>query len=274
MRVFLLIILVSLTASCTTQRYSYTASPANNPIFTKKGESKIAGYYSTSSGNETNNIYADGLDLQGAYAVGNNWAITASYLNRKEKDIFGESYNIFNSSVVKYKRQLLELGGGYFTPLNKKETIVFNIFGGFGAGKFSLTDNGINTDNNAYSRMHQSYLSRWFIQPSINFLPGSYVRISYAMKFTFLKYNNIITNYTPEEQSSLFLQNLGSRGYNFIEPSLAFQFGIPQVPWVKLETIMSGVNNKRLLNYELDVRSLSVSVGLNFDPSKMNSKKG
>lgn len=273
MRYLLPILCITFLASCSTPRYIYIASPANNPVFTKKGDSKIAGYYSSSSGNSENNIYAHGFDVQGAYAIGNNWGLTASYLNRKEKDIYGKKYNIFDSSTVNYKRNLLELGGGYFIPLNKKKTIVANIYGGYGTGKFSFTDNGFTIDSSAYSRNHKSTISRWYIQPSINFLLGEYVRISYLMKFTFVKYNNIITNYTTDEQNEFFLQNLGVRSYNFTEPSLSFQLGIPQVPWAKLETILSGVNNRKLLGQELEVRSVNISIGFNIDPSRMYYRK-
>lgn len=272
MKYLLLGITLTFFTSCGTYRYVYTASPANNPIFTKKGDSKLAGYYSSSGGDGLGKTYAGGLDLQGAYAFDNHWAITASYMGRKEKDLYGDSFSNFDTSVVNYKRNLLELGGGYFTPLNKKKTIVFNMFGGFGKGKFSFTDHGIDNNDQPYSRMHQSNLSRWFIQPSINFLPGSYVRISYAMKFTLLNYHNINTNYTPEELSSFSLQNLGVRSFIFAEPSLSFQIGMPSVPWVKLDAILSSVTNNKILT-EINVRTSNVSIGLNFDPSKMHSKK-
>ena len=272
MRYLLSVITVTLFASCATYRYAYTASPANNPIFTEKGDSKIAGYYSSSGGDGLDKSYAGGLDLQGAYAISDHWAVTASYLDRKEKDLYVASYGGFDSSVVNYKRNFSELGGGYFTTLNKKKTIAFNLFGGFGKGKFSFTDQGIDANDRLYSRMYQSNLSRWFIQPSFNFLPGSYVRISYAMKFTFSKYHNINTNYTTEEQSSFALQNLDGRSYNFVEPSLSFQIGMPSVPWVKLEAIISGVNDG-IITEEISVRNSNFSIGLNLDPSKINFKK-
>lgn len=46
--------------SCTTNRYIYSASPANNPYFTKKGDSKLTGYYSSDAGSDATEKYARG----------------------------------------------------------------------------------------------------------------------------------------------------------------------------------------------------------------------
>jgi hypothetical protein len=273
MRLLLMLFITFSLTSCSTYRYIYTASPANNPVFTQKGESKISGYYSTSSGDNSNNSYAHGFDMQGAYAVANNWAITASYLNRKEKDIYGEAYNIFDNSLVNYKRNLFEFGGGYFIPANKAKTITVNMYGGYGTGKFSFTDDGLTSDSATYSRYHQSNISKWYIQPAINFLPGTYFRIAFAMKFSFVKYHNIETNYSPDELEYFSLQNLGKRSHNFTEPSLSFQLGIPKIPWVKIDAVFSGVNNRRILNIGGDIRTFNFSIGLNMNLSGIHQKK-
>ncbi len=64
-----LLIAIPIFSSCSTYRYIYSASPANTPYFTKKGESKLTGYYSGSSENRLTDKYAHGYDLQGAYAL-------------------------------------------------------------------------------------------------------------------------------------------------------------------------------------------------------------
>ena len=104
-------------SSCTTYRYIYAASPANEPYFTQKGESKLTGYYSSSSHNRVSNEFADGIDLQSAYAIGNQWALTAGYYNRRERDGFSSFYNFYDTSTINYKRNLFDIGGGYFLSL-------------------------------------------------------------------------------------------------------------------------------------------------------------
>jgi hypothetical protein len=145
------IVLICSFYSCTTNRYIYTASPPNDPYFTKKGESKVAGYYSSSGDGVHPTVKSDGIDIQTAYSLTDHWAITASYFYRRENDVYNyNSYSQpFDSSFVKYKRNLFEAGGGYFVPLNTKKSITANLYVGVAAGKFTFNDVGI--DGNGLS---------------------------------------------------------------------------------------------------------------------------
>jgi len=132
--------------SCiTTERYIYSASPANSPFFNEKGQSELAGYYSSTGRTQTGG-FANGFDIHGAYSIGNHWALTARYFNRKEEDFNNENrynYNIpFDTSVIRYKRNLFSVGAGFFIPLNPAKTITLNMYGGMDFGKFSFTENG------------------------------------------------------------------------------------------------------------------------------------
>ncbi len=219
------------------------------------------------------NKYANGLDLQGAYAIDNHWALTAAFFNRREKDIYNSDiYNSpFDSSIVTYTRNLFEFGGGYFIPLNAKKTITFNFFGGMGFGKFSFDDNGLDGNMTNYSRYHTSNISKWFFQPSINFMPGRYVRISFTIKSSYVHYGNIRTSYSATELQYFSLDIIANRTLNFIEPAWDFQFGLPQLPWVKLDLAVSAVSGPPI--HQLDVRSNNTSIGLSFDFSKIGKAK-
>src|SRR5664279_417084 len=103
---FIVLIISTCFTSCNTYRYIYSVSPPNNPYFTEKGESKLTAYYSSAGNDRLTKEYAHGVDLQGAYAISNHWAITTGYFNRREKDNYFGSYNLFDSSVVRYKRNL------------------------------------------------------------------------------------------------------------------------------------------------------------------------
>lgn len=271
MKLLLMLFLIIGFASCATYRYIYTASPANNPVFTKKGESKIAGYYSSSSGSDNTIMsYTRGFDVQGAYAISDHLAITASYLNRREKDVYGTADNNFDSSVVNYKRNLAEFGGGYFIPINKRNTLTASVFGGYGTGKFSFTDNGLTIDSTAYSRYHQSKIGKWFFQPAINFIPSANFSASFALKFSYVNYRNIKTNYTPDELAHFSLQNLEAQTLTFTEPSLSIQFGVSQLPWIKVEAIFSGVTQSGGMVLDRSIRTSNISIGLNIDPFKIH----
>jgi hypothetical protein len=267
---FLLFLFVATTifSSCVQSRYIYSAAPPNNPFFKEKNDSKLAAYYSEATGMNLYNKYAHGLDVQGAYAITDHFAVTAGLLNRREKDELNYG-NLFDSSVVTYKRNLVDFGGGYFVALNKKKTITFNLYTGFSTGKFSFDDFGLK-DHQNYSRYHSSVISRFYFQPSINFYPGKVVQIALVLKSSYLKYKNIGTSYTIEELQSLRLYNLGNNTRNIFEWGWDFQLEHPKVPWVKLEVIASFVT--RPVNSVWDVRTSNSSAGLNFDLSKIKKK--
>jgi hypothetical protein len=265
----LISLIVFALSSCSTFRYIYSASPANNPYFTRKGETKLTGYYS-SGGNNTRLEKADGFDLQAAYAIGDHWAVTTGYFNRRELDIYPYSrYNSpFDSSKINYKRNLFDIGGGYFVALNQKKTITFNLYGGIASGKFSFEDNGTNNGAN-YNRFHNSNITKWFFQPSVNFMPGKYFRFAVILKTSFVHYGNIQTSYTREEQKYFSLDRIANQTLTFGEPEYNIQFGLPKYPWVKLDAAVSGASHHFSTDSQLDIRGNNTSIGLTFDFSKI-----
>ncbi|MEO9210675.1 MAG: hypothetical protein ABI208_06230 [Ginsengibacter sp.] len=271
-RIFLLLFVLMGLFSCTASRYIYAPAPANNPFFKEKGESKLTASYSEGDGNQ--NGYARGWDLQGAYALSNHWAVTASYFNRREMD--RNSISNSNVSEIKYKRNLLGFGSGYFIALNSKKTITFNLYAGLDFGKFSFDDKDISNPNSSDSRFHSSNITKGYFQPSFNFMPGKYIRFSFFMKSSYVGYGDIKTSYTSDELKYYSLDELGGKTWNFLEFGWDFQFGIPKYPWIRLEWQVSSINwtvDPYYLNYQRpDVRRSNFSIGLTIDFSKMKDK--
>jgi hypothetical protein len=270
------IILLLLFYSCKTPRYIYSPSAPNNPYFTEKGQTKLSGYFS--SGGDDNSLAGEknnGFDLQAAHSIADNWALTASYYNRKEKDVYPyKGHNFFDSSAVYYQRNLTEIGGGYFMMLSPPNgsyfrngaTITFNVYVGAGIGKFSIRDNGRDTSGLVYSRYHNSNVTKWFIQPSFNFITGKYFRFSLIDKISFIHYGNISTSYTAVELNYFELDRLSGRTVNFFEPSFNMQIGIPRLDWLKIDggfTFTSGLGLKDAPN--LKSRCFNASIGISFD---------
>jgi hypothetical protein len=266
----LLTIAAILLYSCHTPRYVYSPSPPNNPYFEKKGDTKLSGFYSGTGRSDQSKQINEGYDLQGAYALSDNWAITASFFKRKEKDTYflyeNSRYNIFDSSVVDYKRHLIELGGGYFTPLNRSKNVFLNFYSGVGLGKFSFMDNGVDTGS-SYSRFHKSNIFKVYGQAGLNVITGDYFRFSLSGRISLVHYAGISTSYLDNELKNFHLNKINDGWLGFIEPSINMQFGMPQCKWVKIEMGMT-LSSDPESNY-LEARSFCPYIGLSFDFSKV-----
>lgn len=254
-------------SSCTTpNRYIYTATPPNNPYFTEKGESKLAGYFSNSwSNGDISTRSSGGWDFQSAYAIGNHWALTAGYLNRRELD--GYSNNNSEGPFIKYKRNLFDIGTGYFVALDTDKQVTLNLYGGVALGKFSFTDEN-------YDKYHKSSIARPYFQPSINFMPKPNFRMSLGSRLSFVHYGNIQTSYTQNEIEELTLNLIDNRTITFIEPAFNMQFGFHGYPGAKIDFTLSGTSqpfrNERTLLFS---RRSNISIGLSFDITKMRNKE-
>lgn len=266
--------------SCRTPRFIYSPAPPNNPYFREKGESKLAAYYSVGTDDdESADEYNEGYDLQAAYAISDHVALTADYFERSEKDaIFNYNRSYFDSSVVRYRRHLTNLGGGYFTPITNDKKITINVFAGFGFGEFSFIDVGVDNGSN-YSRDYKSNMNRWYIQPSINFFPTKYFRTGLISRFSRVHYSNISTSYTPDELIYLDLDRLPGNTLTFLEATWNMQVTFKKMDWLYLDFgislstdpyIRPRYDNDKI---NLEARNLNVSIGVSLDISKMKKKK-
>jgi hypothetical protein len=270
----LLVIVIFFCYSCTAPRYIYSPSPPNNPYLKEKGESKLAVYYSSGGDdNKRTGHKNNGIDLQAAYAVSNNWALTAGFFERKEKDIYSPGrYNFFDSSVLDYKRRITDFGGGYFISLDKRKSVFFNVYSGVGFGKFSFTDFGVDKSGFNYKRFHNSTITKWFIQPSINSFVGNYFRASFIAKFSFIHYGNISTSYTSNELQYFFLDKIRNKTISYFEPAFNMQFGIPAIDWIKIDGGFTFSSDPFEEISKIQARSFSASIGLCFDFTKLRKK--
>lgn len=268
-----LLILIFLSA-CQTPRYIYSPSAPNNPFLTEKGESKLSA--SISGGNRRTfdpGGKNGGFDIQGAYAITDKWAVTAGYSYRKEKDIYDHArYNFFDSSVINYKRKLVEFGAGMFLPLDKEKKCYFTFYSGLGFGKFSFVDNGIEDPGIFYNRNHKSNVFKFYFQPAFNFIPGEYFRLSVGGRCSFVNYSGITTSYTAPEIDYYGLDVLSRKAlFNFLEPMLQIQCGIPQCDWLKIDGSAVFTGNITHTS-KMKSRWLNVSIGLSFDLSKLKKQ--
>ena len=218
-------------SSCYTPRYAYTPSAHNVPMITEKGDGKIGASYSTSiSGDrvindEDVNNNVNGVDIQGAYAISNHWALQASHMQRWER-----TNTDYDSSRVKYHKQLSEFGVGYYFPMNSNRNAWFQVFGGGGFGKFDFTDNSIYG-----SFIHQSDVLKFYVQPAFYFRTKGSFSIAVSVRGSVVKFNSVRTNYSEADLEDFNLTYLDDKAKFFLEPALVGSFGFKNVPGLRFE---------------------------------------
>jgi hypothetical protein len=260
--IYLLLIL----ASCNTPRHIYSPSAQNVPVLTKKGDSKLGAVYSTNAvGQQTKDgVKIDnrsrGYDLQGAVAITNNFAIQASHAYRWEKTAGGP-----DSLTIKYKRNLTEIGLGYYLPVNDKNNTFFQVFAGAGLGKFSFTD-----VDKAASYYHQANITKIYLQPAILFKSKGSFTTSVSVRFSGINYSKIKTNYSTSQLNDYHLEDLTGRMKWFFEPATVSSFGFKGVPGLRFE-VQGGLSFLMARNY-VDYRKFNFSVGTWVDMGALFSK--
>ena len=205
----------------------------------------------------------------GAYAVSNHFAITASYHRRRERNFYlPYRTGPFDSSYIKYTRNLWEAGAGYFTTLNPAGTITANLYAGLGNGKYMIADTG-RIASVKYERYYNTSVSKIYLQPSLNFI-FSTIRIGLIYRMNILTYKNLVTSYNEDELIKLRLDNLNNKTLLFNEPGLNFQAGHPAWPWLLIEGQVSfNFNDDRYYRS----RTSNFSAGLLIDPVGLLKKK-
>ena len=126
------VLLLVLLYSCETPRYAYSPTAHNVPVFTNQGDTKLSGSYSSNfelfdnGEGQYNRNRSNGFDLQAAVAATQHLAIQGSYYNRTERNFDYGSYP-FDSATISTKREMFEMGAGYYKPFGKRQRGIFAI---------------------------------------------------------------------------------------------------------------------------------------------------
>lgn len=271
-KIYLVLVAALFFSACYTPRYVYSPSASNVPVLTKKGESKLAAFYSASpfSNTSSKNFYVYGFDIQAAYALSSHWALLFNQYNRYEKNSGDFDFFRLDSTVIRYKRGITEIGGGYFGPVSKSNHIFLQLMGGVGIGKFTMDDNGKNSANQYYSRYHETAVTKAFLQPAIQLQYNKYFNTSFSSRVSFIWYHGIKTNYTDTEQEAFLLDKLSESPKIFWEPTVINSFSLKKLPAYRFELQFdfASLVSSRFVDY----RSVNVSIGAMVDLSRL--KKG
>ena len=259
--------------SCYTPRYVYSPAAHNVPLLLKKGDSKLAIDLSSnfSKKNTSTGIVKDnrsrGIDLQGAYAVTKRFAVQLNYYRRTEKNNGDFSVNNLDSSVINYKRNLTEIGIGYYRPLMRNRQAVFQVFAGMGFGKFGFTDIGRDQNNVFHNNFHQANIIKLYVQPAFTVRTKKNFAASLSSRFSVISFHNIQTDYTTTEQDNYKLDSLSYRPRLFWEPAVVNTFGFKKLHGLQFE-FQAGLS-LLISPLFIDYRSFNFSVGALFDLPKL-----
>ena len=255
--------------SCYSPRYMYSPPATNAPAFTKKGDSKLAACYSSSSfgGRDVKHFYAYGFDAQAAYALNNHWLVLLNQSNRYEKTSGNINTFYLDSNNIRYKRSMTEIGGGYFTAIKDSGKLYVQLTGGVGFGKYSLFDNGKDQAGGYYTRYHQAGVTKLFIQPALQFRYNKNFSTSFASRFIVLWYNSIKTDYTVAEQDAYLLDGLTASPRTFWEPAIINNFSFKKLPALQFELQFgfAALISRRFIDY----RAVNISAGAVVDIGKL-----
>lgn len=273
--------LVLASCSSTNPRYVSAPSVPNAVFFREQGDLKfsIAGAaapgsiekYNYQDKNEPNSqprksVY--GMDGQAAFAVTNNFLIAVDGFYRTEKDRYNrDDLNAANDrSTLDYDRRMINGALGFYAPLGFSQKTYFNFLGGIGLGKVRVEDKGFLANTLKNTRHYNADLFKINLAPSFNFFFTEYFRMALTPRFSFLKYNNISTNYSRDELEKVQFDALDGHYLPLFEPSIALQAGFPGADWLKLDLGFHFSSNPDIGAYNLRSRNFLTSLGFSIQP--------
>ncbi|HEX6334035.1 MAG TPA: hypothetical protein VFZ78_07395, partial [Flavisolibacter sp.] len=182
------LVLVLATTSCRSYRYPYAASHIHQPLLVKKQDASLDATYSFGPAKGRADSSSNrGMDLQAAYAFSNHIAVMASWAFRRESDGFQNDYeNIYDTSLVRYRRNFFEAGAGYFTA-DAGRKFVFSVYGGVGKGTLHI-DDAIRSFGVSDTRFYSADLLKYFLQPGISFVEDENVHAAVCIRFSYVTY--------------------------------------------------------------------------------------
>ncbi len=272
-RLLLPVTALLLFASCKSYHYMYAPAPPVTPMFNKKGESNVSAVYSFGSLFMTYVLTQnDGYVLQGAYAVSDHFALTAAFSHRHERNVYDSTNTVGNAvnSSLSYHRNTTLLGVGYFTPCNASGSSFFDLYAGYGIGRYQLDDDGM-APGPSYHQFHDCNVNNYYVQPGFHFNGRGATQVALATRINTISYYNISTDYTAAQEKSYNMAVIRNTVFTFLEPSLTIRGWAPGSPWLRMEFQMS--TSIKLNNTALYYRETYLSLGLSFDLSRLGDQK-
>lgn len=215
----------------------YTPNTQNVPLISEQGEVSL-----TLSGN------ANQAEFQGAFGVINGFAIKAN------GGLFIPS-DLDNGDGGSGK--FVEIGGGYFKPIN--ENFVFETYGIIGLGAVENHFPSTVADNPLTKGNVSANILRYGIQPNFGY-KSKYFNAAISSRFVMLNYSKIKGDLIFDERSQA--DYLKENDLNFlIEPAITIKGGLERI---KLQLQYGYSLNATNNNFKQDNSFFTVGLNFNF----------
>lgn len=210
-----------LITGCSRSINIYVPNQANVPLLKEKHEVKANISFS---------------DWQAAYAITDNIAVMASGQHLARGLFYQDSEGDGDGLIDEYTRGgLIEGGVGFFKALDSKKRAVFDVYAGYGNGRFKTLDEFYYDDqelprNNFLLRTR---FHKFFVQPSFG-VSHKVVEAAFAPRISLVNFYdqyigpNAFEN-NPEEKTNFMRMN--NKTVAFFEPTFTIRVGYRYVKW-------------------------------------------
>lgn len=221
-------------------RNIYTPNAHNVPLFQEKGDVQMNLGFS---------------NIQAALAVSDNVGV----MFNTQLGTKGYSESILSiGEDQSTKRNLFELGGGYFNKLDSD--FVFEVYAGAGLGKISFD----NREDMVFDK-YNAKSSRLFLQPGIGY-SNDFIDLAFSLRFTHLNFHNAdISEYVYNPEESYFTDNdlnqLDKHAYSFVEPAVTLRLGLKHVK-LHMQLVWVRQINDSDINYHKGLANIGLHINL------------
>ena len=208
----------------------YAPNPQNVPLFTEKGEGRLATSFTASE-------YTAGINLSGAYSFADHFGFTGNIF------LVGDSDGGLIPNRTMNKGHLVDAGLIYFLPFGSR--FVFESTAGFGGGMArNEGDYGTSTVK----------FTNYYIQPSLG-IAGKHFDLALSTKYSVLSYNSLslTTSQTSGDGYPIY------EPYALLEPAITMRFG-----WEHVKIQTQFVRSINLSSAQLSQDYININFGLYF----------
>lgn len=249
--VFSCLLLSVLIGAASCNRHIYVPNTVNVPLLKEQHEFK-------GSVSPTN--------YQAAFAVSKHVAVMANgqYVFRFDPPgVNNETDDLFLNDHT--RGGVIEGAVGYFTPMDLKKRMIFDVFAGYGNGGFKTLTKGYSnqsTDRNDY--LLRSRFNKFFLQPSIGFV-HPVVETAFSSRVSLVQFYQLYAGGKAFDNNSDRRANflkIGDRVVPFFEPTFTVRVGYKYVKFQAQLQFSLLLNDETYSGYEISEYFQPVAFGM------------